>query len=156
MERKDTHLGLNQPRFRSFAGPRLVQVSRVHGNTPAPVVQGGKVILVLVALADPGWVLWLQGIIWGGFPEEKLGAWAFKGRHHLATSQPKAAGGDLQQNQQQWWHRGEDSKGWALAHLEVKCRQDKRKLVKPGVIFVLVAEKVPLKDQGENIFSSLG
>lgn len=70
--REDTHLGLHQPCFRSLARCGLVEVSRVHGNTPVPVVQGGKVILVVVTLADPGWALWLQGFIWGDFPEEKL------------------------------------------------------------------------------------
>lgn len=72
--REDTYLGLNQPCFGSCARFRLVEVSRIHWDPPVPVVQGGKVIAVLVALADPGWVLWLQGFIWGGSPEEKLRA----------------------------------------------------------------------------------
>lgn len=73
-DEENTHLGFHQPGFRSCARSRLVQVSRVHRNTPAPVIQGRKIILILVTLADPGWVLWLQGFIWGGFPEEKLRA----------------------------------------------------------------------------------
>ena len=104
--REDTHLGLNQPRIRSLARSRLVEVSRVYGNTPLPVVEGGKIILVLVTLADPGWAFRLQGFIWGGFPEEELRAWTFEGCHHLTASQPEAACQDLQQQQQQ--HRGED------------------------------------------------
>lgn len=137
--REDTHLGLNQPRFRSRARSRLVEVSRVYRNTPVPVVQGGKIILVLVILADPGWVLGLQGFIWGGFPEEKLRAWTFKGCHHLAACQPEAARRDLQQQQQQ--HRGKDFKRRALVHLEGKGRgilNLEKSSPRPGVIFVLV------------------